>query len=287
MVPGPRSRVRGADLGREAAACGAGRSRTEPSRAPSGWRPWTAARARRRPGTWWFQRGWTDTGQPRRAPSRLVPSSPLDNCELQYVLGAELGLGRPVGYQAWVGSLVHRLIEDCERGEVAREPDARRRGRPPVAAAGVPRQSGIGSLARAGQGPDAAELVPAVRSASRRRHGARVRVRLRRRDDRRLHRPDRARPRRVPGQPDHRLQDRSADRAPKANESLQLGIYYLAVLESAELREFQPVSGVELSYLKGDWRNGDLDPGVDRRHAGPRGGVPERDARAAVAWSAS
>ena len=48
----------------------------------------------------------------------------LDNCELQYVLGAELGLGRPVGYQAWVGSLVHRLIEDCERGEVAREPDA-------------------------------------------------------------------------------------------------------------------------------------------------------------------
>ena len=50
----------------------------------------------------------------------------------------------------------------------------------------------------------------------------------------------------------------SADRAPKANESLQLGIYYLAVLESEELKEFQPVSGVELSYLKGDWRDGAL-----------------------------
>jgi RecB family exonuclease len=50
----------------------------------------------------------------------------------------------------------------------------------------------------------------------------------------------------------------SADRAPKANESLQLGIYYLAVLEAEELAGFQPVSGVELSYLKGDWRNGDL-----------------------------
>jgi hypothetical protein len=51
----------------------------------------------------------------------------------------------------------------------------------------------------------------------------------------------------------------NADRAPKANESLQLGIYYLAVLESEELREFQPVSGVELSYLKGHWRTGDLE----------------------------
>jgi RecB family exonuclease len=50
----------------------------------------------------------------------------------------------------------------------------------------------------------------------------------------------------------------SADRAPKANESLQLGIYYLAVLEAEELEAFQPISGVELSYLKGDWRTGEL-----------------------------
>jgi RecB family exonuclease len=50
----------------------------------------------------------------------------------------------------------------------------------------------------------------------------------------------------------------SPDRAPKANESLQLGIYYLAVLEADELKEFQPISGVELSYLKGDWKRGEL-----------------------------
>jgi RecB family exonuclease len=48
----------------------------------------------------------------------------------------------------------------------------------------------------------------------------------------------------------------NADRAPKAEESLQLGIYYLAVQESEDLKQYQPIRKVELAYLKGNWRSG-------------------------------
>ena len=53
---------------------------------------------------------------------------------------------------------------------------------------------------------------------------------------------------------DHRLQDGNADNAPKAEESLQLGIYYLAVKESDDLAAYRPVRQVELAYVKGDWK---------------------------------
>jgi superfamily I DNA/RNA helicase len=68
------------------------------------------------PGRWWFQRDWTDTGRPLHETLRLSYSrlSNLANCELQHVLGDELGLGRVAGYHAWVGKLVHGIIEDCE-----------------------------------------------------------------------------------------------------------------------------------------------------------------------------
>jgi RecB family exonuclease len=48
------------------------------------------------------------------------------------------------------------------------------------------------------------------------------------------------------------------DNGPKAEESLQLGIYYLAVQECEDLAEFRPVKAVELAYVKGHWRTGDL-----------------------------
>ena len=44
------------------------------------------------------------------------------------------------------------------------------------------------------------------------------------------------------------------DNAGKVEENLQLGIYYLAVLEAEELKEFQPINGVELAFLKGHWK---------------------------------
>jgi RecB family exonuclease len=50
----------------------------------------------------------------------------------------------------------------------------------------------------------------------------------------------------------------SADYAPKANESLQLGIYYLAALLSDDVADVGPITGVELAFLKGDWKTGQL-----------------------------
>ena len=83
------------------------------------------------PGRWWFQRGWTDTGAPLHETIRVSYSklSTLENCELQYVLSAELGLGGMVGYHAWVGKTVHKIIEDCENGTVGRSLDRAGGGR--------------------------------------------------------------------------------------------------------------------------------------------------------------
>lgn len=213
------------------------------------------------PRRWWFQRDWTDTGRPLHDHIRASYSKldVLDNCELQFVLGSELGLGRPVGYQAWVGSLVHRIIEDCEKGEVPRTLEALtaeidRRWRPQEFPAKAVSEAWRG-LAKGRMLPNWFERYGAYPASATERgfefdYDAATIVGYIDRIG-----PDPA------GFPGTRITDYktgSADRAPKANESLQLGIYYLAVLESEELKEFQPVSGVELSYLKGDWRNGDL-----------------------------
>jgi superfamily I DNA/RNA helicase len=213
------------------------------------------------PRRWWFQRDWTDTGRQLHEHLRASYSKldVLDNCELQFVLGSELGLGRPVGYQAWVGSLVHRIIEDCEKGEVARTLEALtaevdRRWRPQEFPAKAVSEAWR-ALAKGRMLPNWFERYGA-HPASATERGFEFDY-----DDATIVGyidrigPDPA------GFPGTRITDYktgNADRAPKANESLQLGIYYLAVLESEELEEFQPVSGVELSYLKGDWRNGEL-----------------------------
>ena len=213
------------------------------------------------PRRWWFQRDWTDTGRPLHEHLRASYSKldVLDNCELQFVLGYELGLGRPVGYQAWVGSLVHRIIEDCEKGAVERTLEALiaevdTRWRPQEFPAKAVSEAWR-SLAQKKMLPNWFERYGAHPASATEEgfefdyEGASIVGYIDRIG------PDPA------GFPGSRITDYktgSADRAPKANESLQLGIYYLAVLESEDMKEFQPVSGVELSYLKGDWRTGEL-----------------------------
>jgi RecB family exonuclease len=48
------------------------------------------------------------------------------------------------------------------------------------------------------------------------------------------------------------------EKAPKAAESLQLGIYYLGVTLAPELERFRPVRAVDLSFLRGHWKTGEL-----------------------------
>ena len=214
------------------------------------------------PARWWFQHGWTDTGRPLHEHVRASYSKldTLANCDLQYVLGHELGLGRPVGFHAWVGSLVHGLIEECENGEIPRtlealQAEVDRRWRPQEFPATAVSEAWR-TLARDRMIPNWFERYGPYPAAATEQgfefdyDGTTIVGYIDRIG------PDPA------GFPGMRITDYktgSADRAPKANESLQLGIYYLAVLEADELREFQPVSGVELSYLKGHWKTGDLE----------------------------
>jgi superfamily I DNA/RNA helicase/RecB family exonuclease len=209
---------------------------------------------------WWFQREWTDTGQPLHDHLRVSFSklNVLENCELQYVLAAELGLGRPVGFHAWVGKTVHSIVEDCENGQVERDlpalqAEVDRRWRPeefPSKAVGeawraLAKDRMLANwFGRYGTKPairsegyftfdyDGATLVGYIDRIG----------------------PDSSDSAHAHG---NRITDFKTGQAPpqqQAATSLQLGIYYLAVLESEELQEFQPIAGVELAYLKGHWK---------------------------------
>ncbi len=207
---------------------------------------------------WWFQRDWTDTGLPLHEDLRVSFSrlSSLENCELQHVLGDELGLGRVAGYQAWVGKLVHGIIERVEKGEVGKtkeeilaEVDRRWRDEefPSKAVSSAHRQivetkmfknwwfeygeeDSLANEAFFSFEFDDATIVGVIDRIGPFGDGTRITD----------------------------FKTGSADYAPKAEESLQLGIYYLAVQECEELEPYRPVRQVELAYIKGDWKRGEL-----------------------------
>jgi superfamily I DNA/RNA helicase/RecB family exonuclease len=212
------------------------------------------------PRRWWFRRDWTETGVPLH-PDKLRVSysklSSLANCELQHVLSDELGLGRAAGYQAWVGKTVHKIIEDCETGvlgkakeEILAALDARWREQEfPSHAVSVAYRRLVedkmlpnwwhgygegGSLAveRYFEFDTDGVTINGVID----RIGAIVSGGTRITD----------------------FKTGNPDNAPKAEESLQLGIYYLAVAECEDLAEFRPVRAVELAFVKGHWRTGEL-----------------------------
>jgi len=207
------------------------------------------------PATWWYQRDWSNSGKPLRDTLRMSYSrlSNLENCELQHVLGDELGLGRVAGYQAWVGKLVHGIIERIERGELGRtkqeildEVDHRWREQEfPSKAVSVAHrklvdermfknwwyeygeEESLGNEVRFEFDFEGTTIVGVI---------------------------DRIGPMPGGGTRITDFKTGNPDNAPKAEESLQLGIYYLAVKESDDLAEYRPVRQVELAYIKGEWR---------------------------------
>jgi superfamily I DNA/RNA helicase len=213
-----------------------------------------------RPGRWWFQREWTSTGLPLHETLRLSFSrlEKLENCELQFVLGEELGLSRRGGYHAWVGKLVHELIERCEKGQIERSLEALAGALEsewqdaPFPSRAV--SAAFKRLAIEKMLPNWFEsfgALPAVDGGTEvefefELDGATIRGKI-----------DRI------GPHDHgfRITDfktGNPDRAPKAAESLQLGIYYLGVTLAPELEGFRPVRAVDLSFLRGHWKSGEL-----------------------------
>jgi RecB family exonuclease len=203
-------------------------------------------------GRWWFQHDWTDGPEPRSEDLYLSYSrlDTLENCELQYVLASELGLDPGGGYQAWVGRLVHSIIEDCERGLVERTrigfdralDDRWEAARFPSHAVSEAERAHAHDVlipnwfsryadppATSTEGSFAFEF-----------EGARIRGKI-----------DRIGP--VP-EGETRITDYKTgrgDNAPKPAESLQLGIYYLAVNECEDLAPHRPVHAVELAFLGG------------------------------------
>jgi RecB family exonuclease len=204
------------------------------------------------PRRWWFQRDWTEGADGDAEPLRLSYSrlDTLENCELQYVLATELGLDAGGGYQAWVGRLVHQIIEDCDNGKVERSPAGFHRALddrweesrfPSFAISEAELHHAKTDLVanwfeRYGEIPAAAtEQVFEFDH-----DGARIRGKI-----------DRIGP--VPGG-GTRITDYKTGRSDNAGppgQSLQLGIYYLAVNEVEELEPHRPIEAVELAFLGG------------------------------------
>ena len=211
------------------------------------------------PSRWWFQREWSDTGRPLHETFHLSFSklSTLENCELQHVLRNELGLGRPGGYHAWVGKTVHKLIEEAEKGELEKSPqamtaalDARWRHQefPSRAVSEAFRYVAKTKMLRNWFESYAGTPAMAIEQYFEFDHeGVTVVGYI-----------DRIGPA-VGGSAITDFKSGNAGRAPKAEDSLQLGIYYLAVQEAEELQQYRPVKMVELSYLKGNWRDGRIE----------------------------
>lgn len=204
------------------------------------------------PRRWWFQRDWTDTDQPPKEALHLSFSrlDDLENCELKYVLADELGLDPGGGHQAWVGKLVHGMIEDCDNGRIDRTPEAfvaalRQRwqpGRfPSRAISDMELDRAVSVLIPNWFGRYGPRPAEATEQRFRFDHdGAVISGFI-----------DRIGAAPEGGRWITDYKTGRADNAPKAQDSLQLGIYYLAVSECDELTDFRPIDGVEIAYLAG------------------------------------
>jgi superfamily I DNA/RNA helicase/RecB family exonuclease len=204
------------------------------------------------PSRWWFQRGWTDTGRPLHEAVRVSFSrlDTLENCELQYVLNEELGLGSPSGYHAWVGHLVHTLVEDYENGKVSHTLEGlcdaavarwRQEQFPSFAVSEAFRRlvtevmlpnwfeqygdsPSLGREVRFEFEFDGATVTGVIDRVEEITSGGNRIV------DYKTGKPERAR---------------------KAEENLQLGIYTIAVDEAEKLEPFRPIRAVELAFVRG------------------------------------
>jgi len=198
-------------------------------------------------------RDWTDTGRPLHDPDAVRVSysrlEKLENCALQYVLGEELGLEDRAGYHAWVGSLVHSLLQECEDGAIERTEEAL------VAAANArwrPREFPSRAVSEAFRRAVTDRMLPAwareyAETPSLARElrfefeldGATVAGYI-----------DRVGRVQTGGTiiTDYKTGKKANTAVPE--ENLQLGIYYLALNAVPELRGYLPVKAVELAFLK-------------------------------------
>ncbi|MGH2555569.1 MAG: RecB family exonuclease, partial [Actinomycetota bacterium] len=203
-----------------------------------------------RPSRWWFQQDWTGSDRPLHEGIRVSFSKldTLENCALQYVLSEELGLEGQAGYYAWVGHLVHRIIEDCEAGLIERTEEAL------VAAAEdrwQPEQFPSYAVSEAFRRTVTRKMLPAWLLAYGQTPALAGEIRFGFEFEGAT----------VTGAIDRVAVVKSGGsqitdyktgkaRGGQPEENLQLGIYYLAVNRAEELAAYRPVKAVELAFLK-------------------------------------
>jgi RecB family exonuclease len=212
------------------------------------------------PRRWWFQHDWTAAEVETSEPLRLSYSrlDTLENCELQYVLSTELGLDPVGGHQAWVGRLVHSIIEDCEHGLIERSPAGFTRVLeerwdearfPSFAISEAEFHNARDVLVPNWFSRYADPSATAVEQVFEfELDGALIRGKI-----------DRIGPVPDGGTRITDYKTGRSDNAGKPAESLQLGIYYLAVNEVEELAQHRPIEAVELAFLGGKRKDPALD----------------------------
>jgi len=204
-----------------------------------------------RPGRWWFQRDWTGTDRPLHETIRVSYSklSTLENCALQYVLSEELGLEGQAGYYAWVGHLVHSIIEECENGRIERSEAAL------VQAAEdrwSPKEFPSFAVSEAFRRLVTGQMLPAWFAAYGETKALAGEIGFQFEFDGatvtgKIDRVSRA------GKEGCQITDYKTGKsrsAPPSEENLQLGIYYLAITRAPELADLGPVRQVELAFLR-------------------------------------
>jgi superfamily I DNA/RNA helicase/RecB family exonuclease len=204
-----------------------------------------------RPTRWWYQREWTGSERPLHESVRVSYSklSTLENCGLQYVLSEELGLEGQAGYYAWVGHLVHSIIEDCENGLIERTEQGL------VAAAEErwqPREFPSFAVSQAFRRLVATVMLPAWLSAygSTAALAGEIRFQFEFEGATVTGAIDRVS---SAGKDGCQITDYKTGKSrsvAQADDNLQLGIYYLAVTRADELAALGPVKQVELAFLR-------------------------------------
>jgi len=202
------------------------------------------------PDRWWFQRDWTGTERPLHESIRVSYSKldTLENCGLQFVLNEELGLEGRAGYYAWVGQLVHKIIEDCEAGLIDRSEEA-------LASAAEERwrsqEFPSHAVSEAFRRSVTQKMLPTWLAA----YGETKAIAGE------IHFSFPFEDATVSGFIDRVGEVQSGgcqitdyktgkSRNARPDENLQLGIYFLAVNHAEELQPFRPVKAVELAFLK-------------------------------------
>jgi len=229
------------------------------------------------PSAWWFRRDWTPAA-PRDAAVRLSFSrlDRLENCELQFALSEELGLDPGGGYQAWVGRLIHVLIEDVENGKLPRTREAFERA---VEDAWQPERFPSFAISEAERRNAIEVLIPnwfdRYGDPALAAEATETRFRFELADATLTGKIDRIGPGPDGGRRITDFKTGRGDTAGDAAENLQLGIYYLAVADDEDLGELRPIDAVELAFLAGtkarnesakivEWR---VDPDAEAEYA--------------------